>query len=98
MVTPVQQKIYTFIQQYTDDNGFSPSLTEIASGIGISPNSISLISRSIHTLVAAGRLRFHKKGYRSIQVVTDKRFTLPVVGRIAAGVPIEAIEDQQLWI
>lgn len=97
MVTPVQQRIYEYIQQYIAEHQYSPSLQEIACGIGISPNSISLISRSIHALVAAGRLQFHKKGYRNIQVVEEANagLTLPLAGRIAAGVPIEAIEDKR---
>lgn len=95
MVTPVQHKVYKFIQRYIDQHGYSPSLAEIAHGIGISPNSISLISRSIHALVEAGWLAFHKKGYRNIQVVADAGFSLPLLGRIAAGTPIEAIESKQ---
>lgn len=96
MVTPVQQKIYKFIQQYITEHGYSPSLAETARGIGISSNSISLISRHIHALVAAGKLKFHKKGYRNIQVVgVNDSNSLPLLGRIAAGVPIEAIEDKQ---
>lgn len=95
MVTPVQQRVYEYIKDYLGENGYSPSLTEIAKGIGISPKSISLISRSIHALVDAGRLRFDKKGYRNIQVVTDESLSLPLLGRIAAGSPIEAVEDQQ---
>jgi repressor LexA len=95
MVTPIQQKIYEHVRQYIDQNGYSPSLEEIALGIGISPNSISLVSRSIHALVTAGRLKFHKKGYRNIQVDDDEGFSLPLMGRIAAGAPIEAIENRQ---
>lgn len=94
MVTPTQLKVYEFIQQYTQEHEYSPSLKEIARGIGISPNSISLISRSIHALVQAGRLKFHKKGYRNIQIV-DTNDSLPIMGRIAAGTPIEAIEDKR---
>jgi repressor LexA len=95
MVTPIQQKIYEFIQQYVEQHTYSPSLTEIAAGIGISPKSKSLVSRSIHSLVAAGRLSFHEKGYRNIQLVQQEQFGLPLMGRIAAGVPIEAIQHQQ---
>jgi repressor LexA len=96
MVTPLQNRIYKYIQSHISEEGCSPSLAEIASGIGISPKSVSLISRSIHSLVEAGRLKFDKKGYRNIQVVeTDSQMGLPLLGRIAAGVPIEAIEDQQ---
>lgn len=94
MPTPLQTKIIQFIQQYIEDNQYSPSLTEIALGVGISPNSISLISRHIHQLIESGHLKVHKKGYRNIQVVEQGKFTLPLIGRIAAGVPIEAIEDR----
>lgn len=96
MVTPVQHKIYEFIRHYIDQHGYSPSLAEVARGIGISPNSISLISRCIHALVEAGRLTFQGSGYRNIRVVEeDSRSMLPLVGRIAAGTPIEAIEVKQ---
>lgn len=95
MVTPTQQKIYDYIRQYLSQHDYSPSLEEIAVGIGISPNSISLVSRSIHALVAAGKLTFHKKGYRNLRIVEDNPFSLPLVGRIAAGIPIEALEQKQ---
>jgi repressor LexA len=95
MTTPLQQKIYEYIRLYIEQQGYSPSLEEVARGIGISPNSISLVSRHIHALVAEGRLKFHKKGYRNIQVVENHDFSLPYLGRIAAGTPIEAIENKQ---
>lgn len=95
MVTPVQQKIYEYIQDHIGEHGYSPSLSEVAKGIGISPKSISLVSRSIHALVDAGRLKFDKKGYRKVQVAAGGSLTLPLMGRIAAGTPIEAIEDRQ---
>ena len=95
MVTPVQQKIYEYIQGHIGEHGYSPSLSEVAKGIGISPKSISLISRSIHALAAAGRLKLNKKGYRKVQAAQGGSLTLPLMGRIAAGVPIEAIEDRQ---
>lgn len=94
-MTPLQHKIFNYVRDYLEQHGFSPSLTEIATGIGISPNSISLISRNIHALVASGELQFHRKGYRNIKVRTEGDGCLPIVGRIAAGTPIEAIEQQQ---
>jgi len=95
MVTPVQQRVYEYIQDHIGEHGYSPSLSEVARGIGISPKSISLISRSIHALVDAGRLQFGKKGYRSVEVSSAGSLVLPLMGRIAAGTPIEAIEDRQ---
>lgn len=96
MITPTQHKIYTFICQYIEQNGYSPSLVEITHAIGISPNSISLVSRNIHALIDAGKLKFSKKGYRNIQVVASQHsLSLPLMGRIAAGEPIEAISDER---
>jgi repressor LexA len=95
VTTPLQEKIYEYIRQYLNEQDYSPSLEEVARGIGISPNSISLISRHIHALVADGRLKFHKKGYRNLQLVERDDFSLPLLGRIAAGTPIEAIETRQ---
>ncbi|EKD72063.1 MAG: LexA repressor [uncultured bacterium] len=95
MVTPIQQKIYEYIQSHINEHGYSPSLVEIARGIGISPKSVSLVSRSIHALVDAGRLKIDKKGYRSVQVADADEMSLPLLGRIAAGTPIEAIEDKK---
>lgn len=100
MLTPLQQKIYAFVQDYINQHAHSPSLTQIASGIGISSKSISLISRHIHALVETGHLSFHKKGYRNIQITNSAStstsdFTLPLLGKIAAGTPIEALENRQ---
>lgn len=96
MVSPLQQKIYEFIRSYLKDHSYSPTLEEIARGIGISPRSVSLISRSVHALVQSGHLRFGKKGYRNIQLAEDDlSLSLPVLGRIAAGSPIEAIAQSQ---
>lgn len=94
-ITPLQHKIYAFISGYLETHGYSPSLAEIAQGIGVSPKSVSLISRSIHALVAAGRLQLDKKGYRNITLTTANRVSLPLLGRIAAGAPIAAIENRQ---
>lgn len=96
-MTPLQHKIYGFIRQYTLEQGYAPSLAEIAQGIGISPKSVSLISRNIHALAEAGELKLGAKGYRNIEIVGggEAGLTLPLMGRIAAGTPIEAIESKQ---
>lgn len=97
MVTPIQHRIYEFISRHLDEQGYSPSLTEIARGVGISPKSISLVSRSIHALAQAGKIQFYKKGYRNIQLTNQNQsLALPLIGRIAAGKPIQAIEAKEM--
>lgn len=85
-MTPLQKRMFDFIQQYINTHTYSPSLVEIAEGVGISPNSISLVSRHVHALVAAGMLKFHKKGYRSVQVVENTpQLSLKLAGHIVNG-------------
>jgi repressor LexA len=91
MTTPTQYKIYQFVTQFIQEKGFAPSLHEIAIGIGISPRSLSLVSRYLRVLEEDGLLSMGKKGYRKVQLKHESSTSLPLVGRIAAGVPIEAI-------
>src|SRR5579863_9537987 len=86
MVTPLQQRIYDFIHQYIQEHSYSPALVEIARGIGISPKSVSLISRCIDALKAAGKLRSHSKGYRSTQVIDSNQFSLPLRASLGMGI------------
>jgi repressor LexA len=95
MTTPAQYKIYQFVTQFMQENGFAPSLHEIAVGIGISPRSLSLVSRYLRALEEDGLLVMGKKGYRKIQLKPVSDTTLPLVGRIAAGAPIEAIAHNE---
>lgn len=96
-MTPIQQKIYLFIQSFIEENGYAPLLKEIAIGVGISPNSKSFISRCVHKLVDKGLLHIDDEGRpRNIELARkEKTFQLPLIGRIAAGSPIEAIPDME---
>jgi repressor LexA len=91
MTTPTQYKIYQFVTQFMQERGFAPSLNEIALGIGISPRSLSLVSRYLRVLEQDGLLSMGKTGYRKIQLKSPQGLNLPLVGKIAAGTPIEAV-------
>ncbi|MES2218327.1 MAG: transcriptional repressor LexA [Pseudomonadota bacterium] len=91
MTTPTQYKIYQFVTQFMQERGFAPSLNEIAIGIGISPRSLSLVSRYLRVLEQDGLLSMGKTGYRKIQLKSPTGLHLPLVGKIAAGTPIEAV-------
>lgn len=95
MTTPLQHKIYLYIQQFIGERGFAPSLEEVAVGIGISPRSKSLISRCVHSLKEQGKLILREKGYRNIAIPEPEGLVLPLLGSIAAGSPIEAIEQPE---
>lgn len=90
MVTPIQYRTYEFIKTYIQQQGYAPTLIEIAHGIGV--RSKSLISRYIHILAKEGFIDIVKEQRRGIRLKkSNSTVRLPLIGRIAAGLPIEAI-------
>ncbi len=98
MTTAAQHKVYSFIKRFIQQQGYSPSLTTIATGVGV--RSRSLIHRQIHALKAAGLIQLKpgkSRRVREIRLPAEPKssFSIPLLGRIAAGVPIEAISENE---
>ena len=97
MLTLAQHRVYRFIQQFVTQYNYSPTTSEIAAGIGI--QSRGVVHRYLKALELAGYIDLvpHKK--RNIhlrpRVAEKTEFSLPLLGRIAAGEPIEAIHDDE---
>lgn len=91
MLTPKQQQTLTFIEEYIAHHGFAPSMAEIADGIGI--KSRGVVHRYVKALSQAGFLKTLPGRRRNIELRHKRLLNrkLPLVGRIAAGKPIEAI-------
>jgi repressor LexA len=102
-ITRRQKEIYDYIADFVQRNGYSPSFEEIGGGMGLS--SLATVHKHISNLEKKGLL---KRGYnksRSIDVLPPKGslkksmapapLTLPLMGRIAAGRPIEAVENPE---
>ncbi len=83
-----------FIRRYLAQHGQGPTLTEIGDALGI--NSKGTVHRYVQALVDKGHLHHTERGWRGIRLteLPHSHTTLPLVGRIAAGRPIEAIPDQ----
>lgn len=94
MTTDFQANLYEFISQRINESGYSPSFSEITAGLGISPRSKSLITRSLRVLEKEGKLILKKQG-RHLQISLSTKQLL-LLGRISAGVPIEAISEPQV--
>lgn len=95
MLTPMQQKTLEFIRGYWLRRGGSPSFPEIAAGIGI--RSRGVVHRYVQALIAAGYLRQLPGRKRGLELTGEKAPPAPVIpllGRIAAGRPIEAIPGE----
>lgn len=93
ILTKKQKQIYDYITVYIEKYGYAPSLTEIKDKFGIA--AISTIHEHIANLIKKGLLKKAKGVARSIELVKKKVsdfMTVPLVGIITAGKPIEAIE------
>jgi repressor LexA len=94
MLTEREQDTLNFITQYYIRERKAPLLAEIAQGLGI--QSKGVIHRYLSSLEDKGYIERHSRS-RGIELVDKPDVDdLPLLGRIAAGKPIEAIEDRQL--
>jgi len=95
MLTSLENKMLEFIRDYLARHGEAPTMTEIGRAIGIS--SKGTVHRYVQSLKQKGKLEQTERGWRGIRLadtLQTQPSTLPLVGRIAAGHPIEAIPDQ----
>jgi repressor LexA len=89
----------TFIDDYMDEHGYPPSIREIGAAAGIS--STSVVDYNLRILERDGHLRRDREVSRGLELRgVSNRSTrarvvrVPLVGRIAAGEPIEAVEGE----
>jgi repressor LexA len=95
-LTEKQRRVLAYISTYVDQWGRSPSFEEICSHFGFS--SYNTVTTYLKILERKGYIRLprEKNRKRAIEVISPvetKRFEFPLLGRVAAGKPIEAVED-----
>lgn len=94
--TPSQDKVLRFIRTHLAQEGHAPSLSAIAEGLGL--RSKGVVHRHVQALVEQGYVTVEPGRHHGIALTEqgiDDMLSLPLVGRIAAGQPIEAIPDEQ---
>jgi repressor LexA len=95
-LTRRQREIYDFIRSFVADRGYSPSLEEIGAHFNLS--SVATVHKHVQHLVEKGFLRKAWNRSRSVEPLeppSSGTVSLPLLGVVAAGTPIEAIEDAQ---
>jgi len=91
-MTHSQQRTLDFIQAYILRNGHAPTYPEIAEGIGI--QSQGTAHRYVKALVDMGYLLNEEGSHRGLRLPDEEMeqgMSIPLLGKIAAGQPIEAI-------
>jgi repressor LexA len=97
-VTRRQKEVLDFISNFVQRNGYSPSFEEIARGLSL--KSLATVHKHITNLQKKGLLQRAHNRSRSIDVLPPRSKTrrsdrLPLLGRIAAGLPVEASETSE---
>ena len=98
-ITRRQKEVLDFLTNFTQSNGYSPSYEEIANGLGL--NSLATVHKHVTNLQSKGMLQRAHNRSRSIDVLPAKSATrrgserMPLLGRIAAGRPVEAVETAE---
>lgn len=97
-LTPKQLRILTLIRDYQRKHGYSPTMQELADVLDVTKVTVF---EHVSVLEKKGLLRRSRHRARSLELTSRATFpdetvsSLPLVGLIAAGQPIEAVENQE---
>jgi len=96
VLTKRQREILDFITRFLDEKGYSPSLEEIGSHFNLS--SVATVHKHVDNLRKKGLVRKSWNANRSLELTRAatgvRAIRLPLAGRVAAGQPIEAVEQR----
>ena len=96
-LTKRQKEILDHVESFIEKNGYAPSFEEIADAFAYS--SLATVHEHLSNLERKGYIRKAYNESRSIELIGaafgSKAVELPLLGAVAAGLPIEAIEQQE---
>ncbi len=94
MLTKKQKKVLNYVEKYTKKNGYAPSLHEIRKHFKLA--SVSTAHHYILKLKENGLLNKENQKPRSIELIQKgKMVSIPILGLISAGSPIEALRNPE---
>ena len=94
-LTKRQKQILDFIEGYLDEWGYAPNFEEIAHAFGYA--SLATVHEHLSNLERKGYIRRSYRESRSVEFPpeVEPSIPLPLLGTVAAGMPIEAVEDNE---
>ena len=98
-LTHRQEEILTYIKEYIVSSGYPPTIREICKAVGVS--SPATVHAHLANLESKGFIKKEDTKNRAIEVLVKNEFAakddlvveVPLLGKITAGSPIEAIEQ-----
>ena len=96
-LTKRQREILNYLTTYTEQNGYAPSFEEIAESFDY--NSLATVHEHLSNLERKGYITRSYNESRAITInateATPKAIELPLLGAVAAGYPIEALDHNE---
>lgn len=100
-LTKRQKEMLDFLTDALEANGYAPSLEEMAKALGL--RSIATVHGHLKNLEEKGLIRRGWNRSRSLEIMAPRKNSasppglveLPLLGKVAAGEPIEAIENRE---
>ncbi len=90
-LTPKQQAILNFIQDFVTTHHYPPTYEEIRAGLGLSTKS--LVDYHLNALEAAGHIHRDRSTPRGLRLQNSNAFAVSLVGTIGASLPATAYTD-----
>ena len=96
-LTKRQKEILDYVSSFIEERGYAPSFEEIAESFGYS--SLATVHEHLSNLERKGYIRKAYNESRSVELTQPDKgapsLELPLLGAVAAGLPIEAIADRE---
>jgi len=95
-LTKRQKQLIDYLNNYISEHGYAPTLAEVGAYFGLS--SLATVHKHLHNLEEKGFIKRQHNHSRALEVsAADKadRGRLKLLGQVAAGVPIEAVEGNE---
>lgn len=98
-LTQKQTDVLNYIKKYTATHGYPPAIREICGGLGLS--SPATVHAHVKELEEAGVIKTSNNKFRTIEILVENEYLekdedvvkVPLLGKVTAGSPIEAIEQ-----
>ena len=94
MLTKRQKELLDYLAQYIEQNGYAPTLEEIGRNFAL--GSLATVHKHLQNLERKGHIRRLPNRSRAVEVTprdgTRSTVQVPLLGRVAAGIPLEPVE------
>ena len=95
-LTNRQNEVFDILKEYVENYGIAPTHVELAELIGVSSSKAA--ADHLKALEKKNVIKIYADKPRGIQILTSSNDELPLIGSVAAGLPIEAIENVESYV